>query len=323
MNAYVSDHFAAALVYQGLLSSVRHFAVNAASEKRQEPIVSTFRTLEYIFKFIIQSRLLFTRNTNDATFEENFREMLQDVFDSFRNMLKLKYDFMTKSQMAFLMSISAVLEQLVAVLPVQEVAKLTCSLLDAVPTDAHPSVLQTKLEAISKLVTSEVLLKDSESRNILLVTICAHLRLHLSRREELKSVTTILGDILMFLYKRKNTMKVDNCIQRDVETICLSVFDVLIQTIMLVIETPSPVLPCLVACFMGMLQLFDEYHYRKLWDKLKEKKALKDFLFRMFVTLKDLVMREIFAPDWLVIRMQVNNIILKSIEELSKPLVFA
>ena len=115
----------------------------------------------------------------------------------------------------------------------------------------------------------------------------------------------------------------DNCIQRDVETLCLSVFDVLIQTIMLVIETPSPVLGCLVACFMGLVQLFDDYHYRKLWEKLQEKKTLKDFLFRIFVTLKDMVIREIYPPDWLVIRMQANRIILRSTEELAQPLAFA
>lgn len=54
LGAYVYDHFSAALVYKGLLSSVQHCADRVKVAERQQPIVKCFRSLQYIFKFIIQ-----------------------------------------------------------------------------------------------------------------------------------------------------------------------------------------------------------------------------------------------------------------------------
>ena len=48
---------------RGLLSCVRHCADLVTSTERQEPIQKCFRSLEYIFKFVIQSRSLFSRAT--------------------------------------------------------------------------------------------------------------------------------------------------------------------------------------------------------------------------------------------------------------------
>ncbi|XP_003490179.1 dedicator of cytokinesis protein 3 isoform X1 [Bombus impatiens] len=323
MDAYISGHFAAALVYKGLLSSVQHCADWVTAAEKQEPIIKCFRSLEYIFKFIIQSRLLFARATA-GQYEDSFKRDLYCVFAALNKMLGIPYEMVLHSQIALLYSISAVFEQLVAVLPVLEVAKLACTMLDSVPREPPLQLTQAKLTAIKNLTTSLLFREDNESRNLLLVTMCRHLRIHLVRREELRSCTEILGEILSFLYKRgRDTNKVNNCIQHDVETLCLSILDVLIQTILIVINTSGPVLGCLVACLIGLLQLLDEYHYVRLWEELAhtgERKPLKDFLLRVFLVLRDLVRQEVFPPDWLVIRMQANSIILKSLQELAQPL---
>ncbi|OAD58785.1 Dedicator of cytokinesis protein 3 [Eufriesea mexicana] len=325
MDAYISGHFAAALVYKGLLSSVQHCADWVTAAEKQEPIIKCFRSLEYIFKFIIQSRLLFARATA-GQYEDSFKRDLYCVFAALNKMLGIPYEMVLHSQIALLYSISAVFEQLVAVLPVLEVAKLTCTMLDSVPREPPLQLTQAKLTAIKNLSTSALFRDDDESRNLLLVTMCRHLRFHLVRREELRSCTDILGEILSFLHKRgRDTNKVNNCIHHDVETLCLSVLDVLVQTILIVINTSGPVLGCLVACLIGLLQLLDEYHYARLWEELShagERQPLKDFLLRVFLVLRDLVRQEVFPPDWLVIRMQANSIILKSLQELAQPLAF-
>ena len=61
MDAYISGHFAAALVYKGLLSCVRHCCDLVPQTERQEPIQKCFKSLEYIAKFVIQSRKLFSQ----------------------------------------------------------------------------------------------------------------------------------------------------------------------------------------------------------------------------------------------------------------------
>lgn len=325
MDAYISDHFAAALVYKGLLSSVQHCADWVTAAEKQEPIMKCFRSLEYIFKFIIQSRLLFARATA-GQYEDSFKRDLYCVFAALNKMLCISYEMVLLSQIALLLSIAAVFEQLVVVLPMLEVAKLTCTMLESVPRESSLQLTQAKLVAIKNLTSSSLFREDDESRNLLLVTMCKHLRLHLARREELRSCTDILGEILSFLHKRgRDTNKVNNCIHHDVETLCLSVLDVLIQTIQIVIKSSGPVLGCLVACLIGLLQLLDEYHYTRFWEELThtgERKPLKDFLLKVFEVLGELVRQEVFPPDWLVIRMQANNVILRSLQELAQPLAF-
>lgn len=77
----------------------------------------------------------------------------------------------------------------------------------------------------------------------------------------------------------------------------------------------------LVACLIGLLQLLDEFHYKNLWDDLRERKPLKDFLLRAFLVLRMLVKQDVFPPDWMVMKMAANNVILGALQELSFPLV--
>lgn len=73
---------------------------------------------------------------------------------------------------------------------------------------------------------------------------------------------------------------------------------------------------------MGLLQLMDEYHYKRLWEEYGERKALKDLLAKIFYVFHNLVDTDVFPTDWLVMKMVVNKIILESLKELAQPLIF-
>ncbi|CAG2063574.1 unnamed protein product, partial [Timema podura] len=331
MDAYIKGHFAAALVYKGLLSSVQHCADWVSSTEKQEPIQKCFRSLEYIFKFIIQSRLLFARATG-GQYEDNFKKDLYNVFTALNKMLSSSYDVILPTQCALLHSISAVYEQLMQVLPVIEVTKLATAMLESLPRDLSPQLTQAKLTAIRNLVTSKLFTDDGkynrqfwESRNMLLSICCKHLRVHLAHRDELRLCTEILGEILTFLFKQRQSQeqgKVNNCLHHDVEILCLTTLDMLIQTVLIIIDRSAAVLGCLVACLVGLLQLLDEFHYKRLWEELGDRKPKKDFLLRVFLVFRDLVKQEVFPADWLIIKMVINNIMLSALQELAQPLVF-
>nr|CAD7269153.1 unnamed protein product [Timema shepardi] len=498
MDAYIKGHFAAALVYnrgsltgklylvnsvhRGLLSSVQHCADWVSSTEKQEPIQKCFRSLEYIFKFIIQSRLLFARATG-GQYEDNFKKDLYNVFTALNKMLSSSYDVILPTQCALLHSISAVYEQLMQVLPVMEVTKLATAMLESLPRDLSPQLTQAKLTAIRNLVTSKLFTDDGkynqsrnmltccvlppesrnmltccilppesrnmlaccvlppesrnmlylasriqehnpgtycilppesknmlkccilppesrnmltccilppesrnmltccilplesrnmltycilppesrnmltycilppesrnmlpycilppesrnmltccvlppESRNMLLSICCKHLRVHLAHRDELRLCTEILGEILSFLFKQRQSQeqgKVNNCLHHDVEILCLTTLDMLIQTVLIIIDRSAAVLGCLVACLVGLLQLLDEFHYKRLWEELGDRKPKKDFLLRVFLVFRDLVKQEVFPADWLIIKMVINNIMLSALQELAQPLVF-
>lgn len=53
-----------------------------------------------------------------------------------------------------------------------------------------------------------------------------------------------------------------------------------------------------------------------------DRKPLKDFLMRAFSVFRELIKQEVYPPDWLVIKMVINNIMLKALQELAQPLAF-
>jgi hypothetical protein len=68
-----------------------------SSTDKQEPIQKCFRSLEYIFKFIIQSRVLFSRATG-GQYEDSFKKDLYNVFTALNNMLAMSSEIILPTQ---------------------------------------------------------------------------------------------------------------------------------------------------------------------------------------------------------------------------------
>lgn len=101
----------------------------------------------------------------------------------------------------------------------------------------------------------------------MLITICKHLRHHISAREEIQLCTDILGDILTFLFhlnRLQDNSKVNICSRRDLEIISLNILDMLIETCLIVIDR-------MVSVLVGFLLFnFELVHFlvvffRQIW----------------------------------------------------------
>lgn len=86
-------------ILRGLLTSVQHCADHVQAFDKQEPIQKCFKSLEYIFKLIIQSRLLFSRATC-GQYEDSFRRDLYNVFSSLNKMLTISSSIITPTQVS-------------------------------------------------------------------------------------------------------------------------------------------------------------------------------------------------------------------------------
>lgn len=327
MDEYIANHFAAALVYKGLITSVQHLAEWMTSAERPEPIQKCFDSLEYIFKLIIQSRKLFSRATG-GQYEDSFRRDLYTLFTSLNRMLAVQpYDVILPTQEALLKSTGVILEQLQDTLSPTELGSLARNMLDAVVRDAQPRLIQAKLQAVKDLVSGQLFHKE-ESRSIVLSVACKHLRIHLARRDELKLCAEILAEILNYLYKlrqeEKSLEKASNTLTHDLNTLCRNVLDILMQTILAIIEGSPPVLSALVADLLGLFQQLDESHYAYLFDELVLSGELKDFLNKSLRVFSDLLANDwqVFPSDWLVMKLTANDILRKALEEFAKPLVY-
>lgn len=75
-------------------------------------------------------------------------------------MLKLNHTQIINTQVALLLSVSAVYEQLTEVLPSIEVTKLAASMLDQLPKDLAALLVQSKLSCIKNLVNTRLFQDD-------------------------------------------------------------------------------------------------------------------------------------------------------------------
>uniref|UniRef100_A0A8C8E8N0 Dedicator of cytokinesis 2 n=1 Tax=Otus sunia TaxID=257818 RepID=A0A8C8E8N0_9STRI len=59
LEAYIRQHFSATLAYKKLISVLTQYVDHASRGEPCEPLMRTFKALEYVFKFIVRSRHLF------------------------------------------------------------------------------------------------------------------------------------------------------------------------------------------------------------------------------------------------------------------------
>ncbi|XP_039431309.1 dedicator of cytokinesis protein 3 isoform X3 [Culex pipiens pallens] len=329
MDAYIKDHFAAPLVYKGLLSSVQHLADWMTTAENLEPILQCFTSLEFIFKLIIQSRKLFA-HASGGQYEDKFKHDLFAVFGSLNNMLPVSGSpHILPTQEALLSSIGVVFEQLRAIITKAELETLVKTMLDAVPKDAQPPLIQAKLKAIKDMVSGQMF-QDDDTRSVILNIACKHLRTHLARRDELRLCSEILAEILIKLHeaKVKSGEKPSNAIQHDLDTLFSNIFPNMMQTITVLGNGGNESLVCsLFAVMLGLMQLLDESHYQRMWDRLcsgGNNKDVKEFIQQCLNIFKDILEQDwiIFSKDWLVMKMSANEVLRKTLEELAKPLVY-
>lgn len=317
IDAYIENHFSAALVYKGLLSSVQHCAEWLTTSDKPEPIQKCFESIEYIFKLIVQSRRLFAEATG-GQFEESFRRDLQMVFLSLDNMFKTPSTETTlPTQEAMLHQAGAVMESLESMLPSSDIGHLVRNLMDAVPRD-NSNLTRAKLRALKDLMSGK-LFNNEETRSLILSIACKHLSFHLGKRDELKLCAEVLGEILIHLNdaKRRN----DKSIDIEIFDLCRNVLLILTETVMIILTSSPNVLSKLIAVLLGLLELMEEQHYQRILDEYTMSET-KDFLHRSLLVFKELLSQDVFPSDWLVMKMSANNIIKKALEEYAKPLVY-
>ncbi|NWX10556.1 DOCK2 protein, partial [Caloenas nicobarica] len=79
LEAYIRQHFSATLAYKKLLSVLTQYVEHASRGEPCEPLLRTFKALEYVFKFIVRSRRLFAQLYEGKETAE-FQRSLQRFF---------------------------------------------------------------------------------------------------------------------------------------------------------------------------------------------------------------------------------------------------
>ncbi|RWS11389.1 dedicator of cytokinesis protein 3-like isoform X2, partial [Dinothrombium tinctorium] len=331
LDTYIEGHFAAALVYKGLLHCVKQCADFIKEPEVQDKIQQCFRSLKWIFKFIVQSRILFARATGDSN-EELFRQDLFSLFSSFNRMLSINHELhLVPSQVKLIDNFSTIYDQLLRVLTPIDLVRIIKMTINCLPySDPCNQLIRAKLRCIHETMKNEMLLRDSEARRELIDVFGRHLKEHINRQQELKLCSMITSDILMFLHNEKmsiasgvspGTGTISN-VSRDVEVLVLCLLEpfvsVIIELSANLNTNPETIkyVHSFIFSLTTLLRLMDDFHFAQLLS-VKSRREKRDLLLQVFYVFKTMFEPTLFPPDWMVVRMTNNHIILCSLQEFS------
>ncbi|XP_075430307.1 dedicator of cytokinesis protein 3 isoform X1 [Ascaphus truei] len=334
MDTYIQKHFAGALAYKELIRCLKWYMERSAELVRQDHIQEAMKALEYLFKFIVQSRLLFARSAGSLE-DEQFRCSIRELFQSVRFVLSLgtrSSDTMLGTQAALLSSFPAIFEELLHMFAVPEVAEFARGTLSSLPSTLHlgQSMDVVKLQSLARTVDSR-LFSYPDARQILLPVVLHHIHLHLRQQKELLVCSGILSSIFSII--KSSSAEVD--VEEEVQMLQESLLDVLLQTLLAIMsksQAPEAVRgqrcpQCTaeitgeyVSCLLSLLRLMSDTHYQHLLHNFQSKDELKEFLLKIFCVFRNLLKLSVFPQDWTVMRLLTSNIIVTTVQHVSAAL---
>uniref|UniRef100_A0A3Q1EV04 Dedicator of cytokinesis 3 n=1 Tax=Acanthochromis polyacanthus TaxID=80966 RepID=A0A3Q1EV04_9TELE len=334
MDSYIQNHFAGALAYKELIRCLKWYMDRSAEVVRQDHIQEAMRALEYLFKFIVQSRILYSRATCGME-EEQFRASIQELFQSIRFVLSLdsrSSENLVFTQAALLNSFPDIFDELLQMFTVQEVAEYVRGTLGSMPSTVDIGQVKHSICFLVSLSFIVVLLSlASESRSILLPVVLHHIHLHLRQQRELLICSGILGSIFSII----KTSSMESSVQDEVEMMVESLLDVLLQTLLSImskshsVETSrgqrcpqctAEITGEYVSCLLSLLRQMTEIHFHHLLNNFHSKEELKEFLLKIFCVFRNLMKLTIFPRDWSVMRLLTSHIIVVTTQFLSPAL---
>ncbi|XP_029969681.1 dedicator of cytokinesis protein 4b isoform X5 [Salarias fasciatus] len=336
MDTYIESHFAGALSYRDLIKVLKWYVDRIVDAEHQEHIQQVLKASEYIFKYIIQSRRLFSLATGGQN-EEEFRVCIHELFMSIRFFLSQENKGtspVAQTQAVFLRTFPAIYSELLKIFTIREVAGFVRETLGSLPAAIHADcpLEAVKLQCIAKTVESQLYI-NPESRCILLPVVLRVLQAHMQEQRDLVMCARILTSMLSLLKKEENGTT-EPVVSEEVELIVESLLGVLLRTILEISNRPQPAGPAMrlqfqdvttcqgefVACLLALLRQMSDRHYQQLLQAFSSKDDLRDYLLHIFTVFRILIRPEMFPKDWTVMRLVTNNVIITTVLYLSDAL---
>uniref|UniRef100_H3CYE2 Dedicator of cytokinesis 1 n=1 Tax=Tetraodon nigroviridis TaxID=99883 RepID=H3CYE2_TETNG len=195
LETYIRKHFSATLAYMKLTKVLKNYVDNA--EKLTEQLLKAMKALEYIFKFIVRSRVLFNQ-LYENNGEADFMESLRSLFTSFNDMMNSNSENTGMVKGAALKYIPTIVNDVKLVFDPKELSKLFTEFILKVPPGR---LVKQKLDCLIDIVHSD-LFTHHDCREILLPLMTDQLKFHLEKEEELQACCQLLSDILEVLYRK-------------------------------------------------------------------------------------------------------------------------
>uniref|UniRef100_A0A7N6FJM6 Dedicator of cytokinesis 1 n=1 Tax=Anabas testudineus TaxID=64144 RepID=A0A7N6FJM6_ANATE len=238
--------------------------------------------------------------------EADFMESLRNLFTSFNDMMNSNSENTGMVKGAALKYLPTIVNDVKLVFDPKELSKLFTEFILKVPLGR---LVKQKLDCMIDIVHSD-LFTHHDCREILLPLMTDQLKFHLEKQEELKACCQLLSDILEVLY-RKDVGPTQWHVQVIMEKLLRTVNRTVIS-----MGRESPHIGSFVASMTAILRQMDDYHYAHLISTFgKIRSDVVDFLMETFIMFKDLIGKNVYPSDWVIMNMMQNKVFLRAISQ--------
>uniref|UniRef100_A0A8C3LWF5 DOCKER domain-containing protein n=1 Tax=Chrysolophus pictus TaxID=9089 RepID=A0A8C3LWF5_CHRPC len=288
LEAYIRQHFSATLAYKKLIGVLTQYVEQASRGEPCEPLLRTFKALEYIFKFIVRSRHLFAQLYEGKETAE-FQRSLQRLFQTLNQLMKSPLEGPTLLSQVWWGAPALI--QVVGCLALP-LCSQSLSVWGAVGAHCQPHSSTC----------------PTECRDLLLRMAVPVLQDLIERGEEEDACVELLSTILEVLYTAQKVLP--SCSAAPCSLCWLHLGN----------TSGCWLISHYVACMAAILSQMDADHYHSYIQAFPSRPELMDFLMETFILFKDLIGKTVYPPDWMVMNMVQNREFLRAINQFATTL---
>lgn len=330
IDSYIEENFSWTLAYSKLIDVLRKHLENytnyatsgviyrAGSLRQSVPLnissfdpgltMSVMQSLEYLFRFIVRSRILYA-TLEGGRGKMQFEMSLRQLFDSFVKLMSIDGSEVSKVQAKCLKYFPSTISHLMTVYDGPSLSLFLTDMINAIPLH---KLKQQKVSYISDVIHTDCFFKKSDCRKYLLPSINDHLRMMIERKEQFADCIGIVGEILRILHGKDVGL-----IRDDISDLVLSILRTAIKA---VVETSRDDIMSghLVSILLALLRQMKSEHYVLYFGNFKSANELNVFLNELLMIFKDLVSNPVFPSECIEMILHQNHIILNAMKHLSK-----